>query len=185
MCTDIGNYGAPGGSARATISPRAFRLWMTECGYGEIDTSNPSQVVCILYAGDEVVQGNLRFRPNWHLTAMCDRMKSKVENFHFKIEATKAAAHYWHYVLHHHAANGTWHWVGAPNPKIPTTNEGGGGAAADIRKLQGNRASVNTEAVRYGLENKVNQDRQNELLAKLNTLTADKWIKLKDGVWQA
>lgn len=183
MCTDIGNYDAPGGSARATISPKAFIKWMSECGYGEIDSNNPGQVVCMLHTGAQVVQGNLTFRPNWHLTAMCDRMKTKVENFHFKIEATKAAAHYWHYVLHYHDTNRTWHWVGAPNPKIPTTNEGGGGAADNLRILQGNRRAVDTEAVRYGLDNKVDQTLQRRLLATLNDLTGKYWIKLKGEVW--
>jgi hypothetical protein len=114
---------------------------------------------------------------------MTDRMKTVCNNFHFKIEATKAVAHYWHYVLYFNATAKTWHWVGDANPKIPARNDAGGGAAADVKALDANRTLVNTVAATNGLENKVTAAVQNKMLVALKKMSDDELIFLKGGVW--
>lgn len=184
MCTDIGNDAAPIGAVQATLSGNAFKRWLESCGSKRVDTGNAHQIVAYIFAGDEVVQDNLRFTPNWHLTAMTDRLQTTCRNFHFKIEATKAAAHYWHYVLYRHGANGTWHWVGDANPKIPTRNDAGGGASDNEHLLDGNRALVNLAAQQYGLTNKVTIALQQKMVNRLQKLCELNLIFERNGVWQ-
>ncbi len=184
MCTDLANDAAPAGTAQATLHPKAFKRWLEACKSPRIDESNPSQVVAMLFEGTEVTQGNLKYTPNWHLTAMTDRLKTVCNNFHFKIEASKAAAHYWHYVLYRHPTNGTWHWVGDPNPNIPGRNDAGGGASDSVELLDGNRALVDNVAATNGLTNKVTRRGQGRMLTVLKQQCDDGLIFEKGGVWQ-
>jgi hypothetical protein len=185
MCTNLDCSVPPATSAEATLSPKAFIKWMKTCGYPDPDSSNPGQVVCMLYTGTKQSVGNIEYTPNWHLTAMTDREKTVCNNFHFKIEATKAAAHYWHYTLFYDATAQTWHWAGDQNTNITTvvTNQAGGGAASDYTALLGNRTLVDMESRRLNLENKVNKKTQNKMLDKLNKLTKDHVITLRAGIW--
>jgi hypothetical protein len=175
VCTDLANDQAPGGTAaQVTITVDAFKRWMERMHYSDIDSNNPSQVVVKLVTRDSITEtsGNktITYQPNWHLTAMTDRMKTRCINFHFKIEASKAAAHYWHYVLYRNA-NNVWSWVGDPNPNNAATNQGGGGAAGDQQALANNLAQVSTTARLHDLDNKVTrklQARMVKALAGLN-----------------
>jgi metal-sulfur cluster biosynthetic enzyme len=183
MCTDIGNNPAPPGTVLAKIDPKLFKRWLTELKCS-VDESNPKQIVAMLKEMPTVVEGNIEIKPNWHLTAMTDRQKTVCNNFHFKIEATKAAAHYWHYVLHFHPVKKTWHWVGDANPKISGRNDAGGGAAADALALDANRAAVNAAAAQYGLTNRVTVARQDAMLLTLQRFSDDGSIFFKNGIWQ-
>jgi hypothetical protein len=171
MCTDLDNATAPAGARLAKMNPKAFILWMKECGYKDVDTNNPKQVVVKLYVGETLDLDSIKIEPNWHITAMTDRNKTVCNNFHFKVEVTKAAAHYWHYNLYYHAMNHTWHWVGDPNPNLAGTNEAGGGAASDLGKLRANRALVDMHARVHGMDNKVTKKNQEKMLTKLKQLT--------------
>jgi hypothetical protein len=111
MCTDLDNTTAPAGALLTKLHPKAFILWMKDA-----DTANPHQVVVKLHVGKTLDLDSIKIEPNWHITAMTDRTKTVCNNFHFKVEVTKAAAHYWHHNLYYHPVNHTWHWVGDPNP---------------------------------------------------------------------
>lgn len=184
MCTDLGNNAAPATAVKATLHPKAFKRWMVACGYDTVDESNTGQVVVMLYKGASTTVKNITFTPNWHITAMTDRMKFQCNNFHFKIEATKAIAHYWHYVLFYDAAAGTWHFVGDPNPQIKGRNDAGGGAAANAKALDANRTLVNNVATVNGLANQVTIATQNAMLATLNKMTEDGLVFEKNNIWQ-
>jgi hypothetical protein len=184
MCTDLTNDAAPAGAALATLHPKAFRRWLENCGSKNIDEGNPGQIVAMLFKAAEVEINNLKYTPNWHLTAMTDRLKTRCNNFHFKIEASKASSHYWHYVLHYHPANKTWHWVGDENPKITGRNDAGGGAAEDAEALDANRAAVDLVAAVNGLANKVTRSLQTKMLDRLKKMSDDGLIFGKQGVWQ-
>jgi hypothetical protein len=184
MCTDLANDAAPANAAQATLHPKAFKRWLEYCKCTEIDEANPGQIVVMLRKGATVNAGAIQFTPNWHITAMTDRMKTVCNNFHFKIEATKACAHYWHYVLYYHPTNATWHWVGDANPNIPGRNDAGGGSANSVELLDGNRALVDNAAATNGLANTVNRAVQGRMVAALKRLTDDGVIFLKNGVWQ-
>jgi len=182
MCTNLDNPTAPGGGfVLAQLSSAAFIKWMGECGYKEVDQSNPGQVVVMLYKGSVTHVNNTVFTPNWHITAMMDRLGTRCNNFHFKIESTKATAHYWHYVLHRDAGNGKWCWVGDPNPNLPARNDAGGGAAGNLQELLGNRTLVDVQSRVYGLENKVTRKTQAAMIKKMNQITT--WFQFQNGVW--
>lgn len=184
MCTDIGNNPAPAGATQATISPKLFKRWMTLINPSmRIDEGNPNQVVAMLKEIPAIVNGNIEIRPNWHLTAMTDRAGFRCNNFHFKIEVTKAAAHFWHYVLYYHSGNRTWHWVGDTG-NIANRNDAGGGAAGDVQLLNANRALVDSVAALHGLTDKVTIARQDVMLTYLKKLSDDGSIVERKGVWQ-
>ena len=168
-CTNLTNAPAPQNSALITVTPRAFIRWMNEYGAVRIDNGNTKQVVAILYERAKVVKDGISFTPNWHLTAMTDRMSSVVNNFHFKIEATKAFAHYWHYVLYHHPVGGTFHFVGDVGD-IPGRNDAGGGAAGDVDKLDANLALVTLSSAVYKLDNGVTKNTQKNMQNKLKQM---------------
>ena len=184
-CTDLDNPLPPGGAAEASVSPKLFVGWMRDCGYDDADLANPGQVVVKLYEGEKVKIDNIEYIPNWHITAMTDRGKTIVKNFHFKIEASKACSHYWHYVLHRNDTKGTWHWVGDPNPKIAGRNDAGGGAGADMRLLLENLTKVDVMA-RGGtdpLQNKVTKKTLASMIYRLQQNCANNKYKFTGVVW--
>src|SRR6267378_4359945 len=77
MCTDLGNDATVQGSAVATLSCKAFKTWMKQAGYEDIDEQNTKQIVVKLHKEQAVVKDNITFTPNWHITAMTDQMKSR------------------------------------------------------------------------------------------------------------
>ncbi len=178
--TDLQNDAAPPGGAVVTISAAAFKKWMVECGF-EAGTGNPNQEVYFTYKAPKVTIQNTEVTPNWHITAMTShRDGGDCVNFHFKIEMGKAASHYWHYVVHR-GATGTYHWVGDPNPHLPTTNEGGGGAAGDLQKLLANRTEATLKSRVYGLENKMTRKIQARMLKTLKTMVGKLRLTYANG----
>lgn len=184
MCTDLGNPTAPASSRKATLHPNAFKKWMAACDYTSVDESNTCQVVVMLYQGAKTTEKNFEFTPNWHITAMTDRIKSRCNDFHFKIESGKSIAHYWYYELYYDDTARTWHFVGLENPKIKKRNDAGGGAASDAKALDANRTLVNNVATVNGLANQVTVATQTAMLAALNKLTEDGLIFENNGVWR-
>lgn len=160
--TNLTNAPAPQNSVLITVTPSAFIKWMNAYGAVRIDNNNTKQVVAILVEQPEINKGGIRYKPNWHLTAMTDRISSRVEMFHFKIEATKAVAHYWHYSLYHHAGGGTFHFVGQVG-KIAGRNDAGGGAAGDVEKLDGNLALANLSSTVHKLDMGVTKNTQKNM----------------------
>ncbi|MDT7950714.1 MAG: hypothetical protein RQ966_04335 [Acetobacteraceae bacterium] len=159
------------------ITGTLFTRWMKACGAVRIDDGNAFQIVAILiqdkWGEHEAGHGTGSSPPNWHLTMMGNRDSTVSINFHFKAEIGKPFSHYWHYVLHRDAAAHTWHWVGDPNPQIPATNQGGGGAGANHQLLKSNLSLVEMALRgRSTLETGMNNKKRNKLLAKLN-----KWDK--------
>jgi hypothetical protein len=183
VCTDLTNTPAPANSAVATLHPNAFIKWMEHHGAMRIDNTNTKQVVAILFECPEVNNGGIRYTPNWHLTAMTDRLSTVCNNFHFKIEATKALAHYWHYVIHYHAGNATFHFVGDVG-NVPGRNDAGGGAAGNLQLLNGNLAAVNVNSTIVGLDNGVTIATQTAMEVALNQLAEWGQIFLNNGVWR-
>lgn len=166
---DLNNPPAPVGGALVTITAEAFRHWMGRCGFAA-GAANVNQEVYFIYTSDISVVNGRKIQPNWHITAMTTyRNGGDCINFHFKVEIGKAASHYWHYVIHQDAG-GNLMWVGAPNPNIPETNEGGGGAAGDIRLLRENKTLAISQARIYGLDKGCNRATQARMIAKLSQL---------------
>ena len=108
------------------------------------------------------------------MSADNDRNSETSKNVHFKMEVGKAASHYWHYVLHRDPATQTWHWVGDQTPGYGAhvTNQGGGGAAGDVRKLAENLTIAQVQARAHGLDDKMSRKIQDRLTAVLS-----KWDK--------
>lgn len=180
---DLGFNPAPANGALAQITGALFKAWMKACNGGlTIDDQNPFQIVAYLAQGRTFSQttptgGTKEITPNWHLTMMSadnDRNSEKSKNFHFKMEVGKAASHYWHYVLHRDPATQTWHWVGDQTPGYGAhvTNQGGGGAAGDVRKLAENLTIAQVQARAHGLDDKMSRKIQDRLTAVLS-----KWDK--------
>lgn len=170
----LDNPGAPVGAALTQITGTLFERWMKACGSVRIDPTNPGQIVAILvedaWKDHEHASGG-GTPPNWHLTMMGDRNSTVSENFHFKAEFGKACSHYWHYTLHRNAATSTWSWVGAPNPQIPATNQGGGGAGANHLLLKSNLTLVELQLrSRPALEKAMSNKKRDAMLK-----TLDKW----------
>lgn len=156
--TDLDNPLAPPGSSKVEISADAFVAWMQKLRY-TTGHSNPNQIVYFISKASDITAGSKTYTPNWHLTAMLQhRSGGDVRNFHFKVEMAKAASHYWHYVIHDHA--GEFVWVGDPNPHIPATNQGGGGAGSDPRVLAGNLQKTEAAARSHGIDGRVTKRTQ-------------------------
>lgn len=171
----LDNPAAPQGAVLVQITGDLFKKWMKACGAIKIDSSNPFQIVAILvqdaWREHEHAMGG-GTPPNWHLTMMSpknDRQSTRSENFHFKAEFGKACSHYWHYTLYRNPTAKTWHWVGAPNEKIPETNQGGGGAGSDIGLLKSNLTLVEMQLrSRTTLEKGMSNKKRDALLKILN-----------------
>lgn len=171
----LDNPAAPQGAALVQITGELFKKWMKACGATSIDSANPFQIVAILvqdvWRDHEHASGG-GTPPNWHLTMMSpqdDRNSTRSKNFHFKAEFGKACSHYWHYTLHRNPTTKTWYWVGAPNDKIPETNQGGGGAGSNHGLLKSNLTLVEMHLrQRPTLESGMSNKKRNALLKVLN-----------------
>ena len=167
--TDLNESPPPAGSTLVTITAAAFIIWMKACGYKKGD-ENPNQEVFFIQRLPNIkIREEKEYTPNWHITAMLvHRQGGNCRNFHFKVEMGKAAAHYWHYVIHEH--NGNFVWVGDPNPLCLTTNEGGGGAGASNVLIRKNRADTQAAARVHQLDGLVNRNTQLQMMRVLKRL---------------
>ena len=172
----LDNPNAPGGGAvQVQITGTLFTRWMKACGADRIDGSNAFQIVAILVQDEWKSHDNGGGTPpNWHLTMMGNRDSTVSENFHFKVEIGKPFSHYWHYVLYRNAATHTWSWVGDPNPLIPATNQGGGGAGNNLQLVKSNLSLVEMAIrQRSKLETGMSNKKRDSLLKKLNKWDAE------------
>lgn len=169
ILTDLDNPTAPGGANKITMATSAFKTWMKAMRFRE-GISNPKQEVFFLKEMSKLKSGHHEYVPNWHITAMLvHRQGGDVRNWHFKVEMGKAAAHYWHYVIYEH--HGDFIWVGDPNPLLPATNQGGGGAGANQQLLTANYNETESSARQHGLDATVGKQTQQKMMKKLKSMT--------------
>lgn len=167
MSIDLKNNPAPGGSALVTVTAAAFKKWMKRCGYQAGD-ANVNQEVFFIYP--KTISPGVT-PSNWHITAMTTlRDGGDCRNYHFKLEFGKECSHYWHYVIYRHGVTGALSWVGDPNPLLPGTNEGGGGAGNNAQLLLQNRTAVESLANQQGFDSKCTQRIQRQMLVKLQQM---------------